>query len=217
MAKPRFIGINRGIIIPLLGIGILLLVLSRTVDIKSLLGFNNIRGVPKEVNQFLQLQDVKKLSEQGFTTYTGNNPPNIEGAYLSNDMTVTYDPGTVEGSYVVGDKMDPYTYTFSNQTANGTLGLHYISTNDQSEGTIDAFISGQNDCFTIYSDGQGQLGECKYVIPMLVSACVGKTGLTSFKEAILAKSKEGPTCESEVMPIGYFRTFEEKDGSVEKQ
>lgn len=217
MAKAKFKIFNKGIIISLFGIGILLLILSKTIDPGSLLGFNRIKGVPKEVNQFLELQDVKKLSAQGFTTYTGNNPANIEGSYLSNDMTVTYDPGTIEGAYVIGDKMDPYTYTFSNQTNSGTLGLHFISTDDQSQGTINAFISGDSNCFTIYSDGQGQLGECKYVIPMLISACSGENGFTSFKQALLAKSKQGPTCEEEVMPIGYFRTFEEEDGIVEKQ
>ncbi len=176
-----------------------------------------IKGVPKEVNQFLSNTDVNRFVEQGFTIYRGTSPPNIEGSYLLNNNTLVYDPQTWANTYPLGYVVSPYIYTFSEQKPDGSIKASFISeeADDRAEG-LGGFISGEGNCFTLFVGFKGNLQGCNYDSPKVFSACLVEGNLTNIQDSWYSKDKDKEGCDN-VMPIGYLRIYEEKDGSAERQ
>lgn len=208
---------KKTIILTVFALGILLLILGGSIKFNIFSG-NKIQGVPKEVNQFLNNQDVQKHIEQDFTIYRGDNPPNIEGSYLLNNLTLVYDPQTWKNTYPIGYVIAPYIYRFSNQTLEGKIDFSYSSNevDDKAEG-LQGFISGENNCFTVFINQQGEYIDCNYNQPKLFSACIVNNKLTQVQDSWFLKYKKGASCEEHVMPLGYLRIYEEKDGTGERQ
>jgi hypothetical protein len=176
-----------------------------------------IVGVPAGVNQFLDESDIAQIRAHGATIYTGTTPPNITGEYLLDSLTVLYDPGTWSGAYPVGHHINSYTYGFSNQKADGSINAHYnsVEIGDTANG-LGAFISGENNCFSVFINQTGDSNECHYSSPQIISACMAPDGLKNFTNSYLPKEKEGTGCD-DLAPLGYLRVAEENDGLAEKQ
>jgi hypothetical protein len=176
-----------------------------------------IAGVPHPVNQFLDESDIAKIRSHGVTIYTGTTPPDITGNYLLNSLSVLYDPGTWSGAYPVGYHIPSYVYGFSNQKADGSISAHYYSDEiDDTANGLGAFISGENNCFTVFINQVGDTNDCHYSSPQIISACMAPTGIKNFTNSYLPKEKDGSGCD-ELAPIGYLRIAEESDGLAEKQ
>jgi hypothetical protein len=176
-----------------------------------------IAGVPESVNKFLDESDLAKIRAQGATIYTGTTPPDISGEYMLNSLSVLYDPGTWSGAYPKGFHIPSYIYGFSNQKADGSIRAYYRS--DEIEDTADglgAFISGENNCFSVFINQVGDTNDCHYSSPQIISACMSPQGLKNFTNIYLPKEKDGSGCD-ELAPIGYLRIAEESDGLAEKQ
>lgn len=178
---------------------------------------NTIRGVPGEVNQFLNNFDINKHLEQGFTINKGSSPPKIEGSYSLNNLTLIYDPQTWEYTYPLGYVVAPYIYTFSEQKPDGSIKATFVSevADDRAEG-LGGFISGEGNCFTVFVDFKGNIQGCNYRSPKVFSACLAEGNLTNIQDSWYSKSKDENGCDN-VFPVGYLRIYEEKDGLAEGQ
>lgn len=170
-----------------------------------------IKDVPDPVNEFLNNFDIKRYEDAGMKVYRGNNPPNIEGSYKSNSLTVLFDSGNIADP---GDELYNYTYRFFDQKENGTISFAVKGeANDEGEG-VGAFISGDDKCFTVYVDTKGKAYQCNIRQAELFSACKTDHGLEQYKEGIVMKKREGTGCD-ELMSVGDLRINMEEDSLVE--
>jgi hypothetical protein len=170
-----------------------------------------IDDVPDDVNDFLDSSDIEKLKAAGMPIYTGDNPPNIEGSYLLNTLTIIYDEIGLEGMTVA-----QYTVTYFDQTENGGVKQNYEAPDvgDTANG-LGAFISGDGDCFTVFVDTTGMVSGCDYKLPAIHSACLTGSGMTDYFWGVLMKEKVGTGCDA-LIPVDAARVLEEIDGVAEE-
>lgn len=174
-----------------------------------------IKDVPNPVNEFLNKFDIEKYKKAGIKIYTGDNPPNIEGSYYLNSLVLFYDePWDKQGD--IGDGIVNYNYKFYDQKSDGTINSSYTAESAPSEAVgIGAFISGNDNCFTIFVDDKGKGYSCNTREARLISACKTDKGLEQIKDSFIMKEKQGSDCE-ELMPIGNLRIITEDDGLAER-
>lgn len=174
-----------------------------------------IKDVPNPVNEFLNKFDIEKYKKAGIKIYTGDNPPNIEGNYYLNSLVLFYEePWDKQGD--VGDGIVNYNYKFYDQKSDGTINSSYTAESLPSEAVgIGAFISGNDNCFTIFVDDKGKGYSCNTREARLISACKTDKGLEQIKDSFIMKEKQGSDCE-ELMPVGNLRIITEDDGLAER-
>lgn len=170
-----------------------------------------IKDVPDPVNEFLNKFDIEKYEKAGIKVYKGDNPPNIEGSYYFNSLVLFYDePWDEQGE--IGDGIVNYNYKFYDQKSDGTINSSYTAESAPSEAVgIGAFISGNENCFTIFVDDKGRGFSCNTREARLISACKTDKGLEQVKDSFIMKEKEGSDC-NELMPVGNLRIITEDDG-----
>ena len=173
---------------------------------------DRINGVPDEVNDFLDPEDLAKLEDAGMQIYPGDNPPNIEGSYLVDSQVIVYDEIGMEG-----DPVANYIQTYYDQKSDGSIKNSYeaIGIDDTATG-LGAFISGDKDCFSVYVRVDGSADGCNYASPIIYSGCLADEGIEGFSLGLIMKSKQGDNCDA-LMPEGAARIIKEQDGLAARQ
>ncbi|MBI5298904.1 MAG: hypothetical protein HY877_01200 [Deltaproteobacteria bacterium] len=191
--------------------------LAMSFTVNSATSVTPIPGVPKGVNKFLDQTDINRLVHKGFKVYTGNVPPTLNGTYLLDKMTVTYDSGGYDGAYPIGHQIETYTYSFSNQHPAGQIDLSYESpdANDKGVGK-GSYLSGADNCFTIYMEKKGEENGCHYQGAVVFSGCVVADGLKNVGGSYTMKNKEKTSACAEMMPVNAFRIYK-KDGGLARK
>ncbi len=173
-----------------------------------------IKNVPNPVNEFLGNNDVKEYEKVGMKIYTGNNPPNIEGLYKSDSLVIFYDT-PFKNSAPVGTEVSSYNHEFSDQKSDGTIKLLRKSTQGEDVGAgMGGFISGDNNCFSIFVDVKDRGDQCITSEATIYSACKTEEGLNNLQAGFIVKGNEGPGCNNTV-PVGHLRIISEDDGLTE--
>ena len=107
-------------------------------------------GSEKSLQEFFNPEIVEALKDLGFKIHKGNNPPNIEGSYLSTPVELK--ATTVEKDYSIGTKFRDYVSTFSNQNNEKSTvdfdGAH--PGNIQVDNGDGVFIAGEGSNFSVY-------------------------------------------------------------------
>lgn len=189
---------------------------SKTVDtaLINTTNSNLITEVPYEINTFLDQTDLDNLQSNGLKVNKGYNAPQINGSFLVDNWTVKYDK---QNSMKPGDAISTCTYTFSNQSSNGSVDYSYQCSDEKGKGEL-AYISGKDSCFTVYVNSKGTTANCEFSNPVIISGCLNDKGITQWQYSTLLKTKTaGTTCDSEVMPLGNIRLISIDDSEAEKQ
>jgi len=173
-----------------------------------------IEGVPEDVNDFLSDEDLKKLEEAGMTIYKGENPPPVDGNYQLDSLTIIYDQYGMEGTQLTG-----YSWNYYDQRDTGELTCDYASIGQEDVASgLAGYISGENNCFSVYINFTGNNGTCDYEMPMIQSGCLEETGIAKFVMGyIMTKTEETtPGGCSQTMAVGSVRITEENDQMADK-
>lgn len=168
-------------------------------------------GVPDAVDDFLPPADFAALEAIGLTIHRGEDPPFVEGLYLMDTLTVTFD----EVDAAVGTVVMPVTTGFTNQRPDGALDS--TQDDDISDATgSGAFLSGTGDCFSAYIDFRGfvESDDCHYSMPQILSGCLGDEGIEDLVIGYVMAETNG-ACNMTV-PRGHRRILEEDDGLAER-
>ncbi|MDP3973757.1 MAG: hypothetical protein Q8P92_02905 [Candidatus Daviesbacteria bacterium] len=174
----------------------------------------SIKDVPNPVNEFLNNNDIKEYEEVGMKIYTGNNPPNIEGLYKSDSLVIFYDK-PFEDAAPPGVEVTNYNHQFYDQESDGTIKLSRKSVEGDDEGVgMGGFISGDNNCFSIFVNVEDQFDQCNINEATIYSACKTEEGLEQLQVGFITKEKIGPGC-GETVPVGHLRIIVEDDGLTE--
>ncbi len=171
-----------------------------------------IEDVPDGVNELLTSEDVEALRAVGMQVYTGDTPPWIEGDYLLDTLTISYDD--VSGA-IGAPIIETYLGFHDQDNDDGTLdtSLHDAI----SDGTgLGGFVSGEGDCFTVWVrfDGHNFPDDCVYQMAQLFSGCVDDAGIEDLQFGYVLVDRSGP-CQDTV-PIDHRRVMDEVDGLAER-
>ncbi len=166
-------------------------------------------GIPDDVNDFFDQDDLDALEEVGLVIYEGDDPPTIEGSYYLNSIEIIYDDADMWLNIV------DYTYDFYDQSSDGEISMDYEApeANDVAEG-VGAFISGSKNCFSIFIDTTGVANGCHYKTPSVISGCLSSDGITEWRNAFIMREKSGDNCD-QLIPEGHRRIISETDDLAE--
>lgn len=164
---------------------------------------------PSPVGSILDKADMEKVEAAGMRIYKGDTPPNIEGSYRFDSLVVTYDSESkLDGREVNADQ-----YQYYGQR-DGAIKIIY---NDETvyDGISGpkGYISGKDQCFTIFLQTKKEPEECATVEIELASACKVDGGLGQVKRAAILKEK-GKACN--LISVGGLRIVSETDGIAEQ-
>lgn len=134
-------------------------------------------------------EQLESLVDIGATVHPGTEPPTIAGTYDLADGTVEYaeneeslelDPCT--SIWTVESTDEPHVYTTSLE--------NYGNCSGGSEGTA-SYISGSDDCFTLYSAGEGDRDGCEISSVAVISGCLTEDGISDFRNASILVEHDG--------------------------
>jgi len=166
--------------------------------------------VPDEVYEFLDVEDLMRLDDAGMPLYYGDDPPNIEGTFLLDSLLIVYDDSGWEGLPIL-----TYWITFADQAEDQRLTCSYEcpEAGDVGFGT-DGYISGQEDCFSVFIDVSGQTGGCEYRSLSAYSGCKRPEGIKGFHHGFMMLEKQGEDCDL-LVEVDSIRVVEETDDLAE--
>ena len=158
-------------------------------------------------------EELREQVEEFIQLYDGVTPPNVEGAYFMNPeilvkSTLSYDsPGKTFASEYMN-------FTNQNMEAN-TIDMTRVQ-----GGGIEwmkgsgAFISGYDNCFTIYFNMAGEVNNVPVTEAIVVSGVKTDGGIKNLSWAFILKEK-GNDPYGSVVPVGTIRSFIDSDGISE--
>jgi hypothetical protein len=171
-----------------------------------------IEDVPEDVNDFLTDEDLAKLEAAGMPIYKGDNPPPVDGNYDLNSLVIIYDEYGMEGY-----PLSEYSWRYYDQRDTGELTCDYASAGqtDVASG-LAGYISGENNCFSVFIEFTGNASGCDYEQPMIQSGCMDDAGIAQFVVGYIMKKKdESSAACQQLMDVGAVRITEESDGMAE--
>src|SRR3989344_3249406 len=167
-----------------------------------------IKDIPNPVNEFLNNNDIEEYENAGMKIYTGNNPPNVEGLYRSDSLVILYDK-PFEDAAPVGTKVSSYNHEFIDQKPDGTVKLLRKSPQGEDIAAgVGGFISGSNNCFSIFVNVKDQSNQCNINEATIYSACKGEEGLEQLQAGFIVKENKGSGC-GKTVPVGHLRIITE--------
>lgn len=149
---------------------------------------------PSEAREIISDDRLDEFTENGFTVHAGDSPPDLEGTYYFGDFEVLYSDSDIYPNF------DNYCHSIRTYTQ--VDGAEYASTyespNCEAEGEASGiYISGEDDCFTLYQESSGHRGNCETASESVLSACITSDGdLDDPHSGSYTTKMEGSDCES---------------------
>lgn len=165
-----------------------------------------IDDAPEGVNDIFSAEDLQALVDAGMELYLGENPPSLSGSFLADSLLIEYDDLGLEG-YLAA-----YVYAFSEQTDEGEITVAYESIDIDSNDGAAAFITGTEDCFSIFAvfSGFTPADNCTYERASVISGCLDEGNIADFMLGFTMTSLTGEC--TETLPVGHMRIVAESDG-----
>lgn len=169
------------------------------------------------INDVIDEETLEDLEDIGTEINEGIEPPNIEGKYLVDNMYLIYDSRYFPHYFDPGYNMKNYVYTFYEQTEDNKIKVKYHVLNDSNVkgGGEGAFISGEDNSFTIYLRTKSSLGGVMFDTLQIISGTVNRDGIDNFQLTLIIMGKIGADVENIEMedfpPIGTKRIIIAKD------
>jgi hypothetical protein len=170
-----------------------------------------MKGIPDEVGDYLDADDIARLEGEGFDINKGDNPPSVEGDFYLNSLQVIKDDFGAEGM-----EIENYTWSYDKQAGDSLEGSYEMDGGADSASGVRGNISGDGDCFTVYLNFTGNTNGCDYSMPFVQSGCLTEEGIEDFEIAYVMQSKSGSNCEL-LMPENSDRITSEMDGMGERK
>ncbi len=149
---------------------------------------------PEETFTMIFDEDIDRLIEVGAVIYEGDDPPSIAGVYDRAHRTVEFDdnPDNIgltmcRNIWTVEETGEEFRYSTSSE--------NYSNCSGGSEG-VASYISGEGNCFTLFSASEGERDGCEYSGVGLISGCITEDGIEEHQTAGLALERPGSACAS---------------------
>jgi hypothetical protein len=182
-------------------------------------------GLSQKIRNFVSDQTLNQLKQMGLVVHTGQNPPNLEGIYLSSPrilVTTVPKDASNPGAQFADQKIKIYAQ--NNQALTASLDFKEFSTQDgrllgQSLG-VGAFLAGTDASFTLFIESKGYLlsnnnkDTSRYTFLDVYSGIKTSNGIKDFNNALLMLDDHGDPYDR-LIAINTGRLF--KDELAENQ
>ncbi len=169
--------------------------------------------IPTAVQNVLSEEDILRLEALGLVIYRGRTPPQVEGRYLAN--TVTLVESSFEDPLSPGHRFAPATLVFRDQVGSD-LRVEFQQAGSQGEG-VGGFISGAGDGFSVYAILDGISNGIQNQTVQIYSGRLRDDGIEDLQIALYMVRKEGDADNRLLIPEATGRLVEEEDGLAERQ
>ena len=170
--------------------------------------------IPAGVFDFMNQDDIDALKDGGMPIYTGDSPPDIEGAYFLNTLTILFydaDP-SLEGMPLLNG-----TITYYDQTGAGTIGADDSAIYSGNVTVSQGFIAGAGNCYTVFMESVGEQMGCAFTAVGAHSGCVTTGGIGDFYWGGIMKEKGDSAGCNLLNPVDSVFVAYESDGLIELQ
>lgn len=171
--------------------------------------------LPENAEGIIDSQDIADMEAEGLTINDGQSPPDITGAYVTGSTEAVYD----DDENQIGNTFQDYRWEFEadDDTNEVEVSNESLESNLGSEG-MGAYIAGEGDCFTLFSELEGHDNNCSYIQIQLLSGCHSSAGIEDFEFGFIITEYLSPKedCEGVVVPPGHRRIIREMDGLAER-
>lgn len=172
---------------------------------------------PEGSRAFISDEQLAEIEDLGVPIHDGANPPDISGTFEWDSSVWTIAPRQqYEGREVCDGQR---TYTLEDD---GTVSSTMFYTNCDGEGSSSGiFISGTDNCFTLYSTGTGDFEGCTNTTVTVGSGCLTDEGIKDSLTAWYVSSYGDGPCQSLVdqgrmPPEGGIVVNAEEDGMMSR-
>ena len=162
---------------------------------------------PDEARAIVSDSQIRQFEEAGVDFFCGNDAPDISGVFERgrNDGFVEYH----DDERIVGERACGNTVTIEATDDPAIYSISYESSDcGSSSSAVDNYVSGQGDCFTVYSSSEGEFQGCETAGIGIFSGCLAEGGIENPRWAGMATKREGSSCQS---------LYEQKRTSLEGQ
>ena len=149
---------------------------------------------PEETLEFITDAQLDSLIDVGAVVYEGDAPPSLTGTYDRRDQRVLFEDNennigrdVCYSIWTLEATSDEYRYDSSWET--------YNDCDSSSEG-LAAYVSGQNNCFTLYTTTQSERDGCEFESIGIKSGCLVNGDIEDFMEASIALERPGSACQT---------------------
>lgn len=131
---------------------------------------------PDEAREIISGSQLKAFEEAGAKIYGGDSPPDISGTYYFGDYTILYtDSKNFPGPSISYWCHNLITYSQGDPSYQYNHVSHSPNCEISNEGTA-GFISGQDNCFTLYNLTERTREGCNITTIGIFSACLEDDG-----------------------------------------
>lgn len=176
------------------------------------LGEQTAVDLEQKFTEIIPKNILEDIQSRGFQIYKGNNPPNVEGAFLSQPHILISPYGSDD--FKAGHQWLDRTYTLYNQQGS-KINLD-ISATDTNETGYGFYIMGEGNKFTIFAEIQGVERGVKKRDVTLLSGEISIEGIRNLQAAYTLTWKEGDLNNTGLMPVGKSRISGDKDGLAKR-
>ena len=182
---------------------------------ENMILFKTPDGLTEDIHNIIPNDIYEKLIELGTEINGGNNPPNIEGAYLVSPLTlvksnVLFDPtpGTV---YWKNNGIMNLSFSEQNNT-NLTIKVDHSIGDDEIANGLGAFITGEGNKFSVFVEATGITGGYPTKSAEVHSGEITTNGIKNYQFTLIM-IEPAPT----TIGRGQGRLWKDGDGFSEKQ
>ena len=152
-------------------------------------------GLSRDINEIVPDTLLDKIKDLGMPVNTGDNPPNIEGAYAI--VPFVLDSTNIPGDWPVGTEFAEYYLRFSEQSnADLSVSIDYLNGPEVGNG-IGSFIVGDGTNFSVFARVTTTVGADSAYVLFLFSGSKHSDGLHDMYVALFMLDDLGD-------PSGYF-------------
>lgn len=173
----------------------------------GLVGCNPVTNEEVGIPQSVIPSSILKKFIKYMDIYKGDNPPAIDGEYVSSPHKLVYDSHSQKDEH---DNIQFGDYCFAfNRNSNSTLTFRAIEGGQTINGH-DLTVMGHDDYFTMYFIGEGTTNNIPFRKSYLISGRKTENGIADFYYAFIMLEK-GTDPDDELMDINDYRVI--KDGN----
>jgi hypothetical protein len=156
-------------------------------------------------------EQIEILEDLGMPLNSGDNPPDITGYYLTDDLDC------IEDTTALYQQNLYYYWNFYDQSG-VDVKLDYYNLSSDEATAQGAFIFGEGSDFSVYMETEGEYSGygVTYTTVNIYTGTLSDSGIEDFTMGFIMTSKTGDDYDYYLMPVDAARVYEEGDGLAEE-
>ncbi len=165
--------------------------------------------LPEGAEEMVSDEELDLLEDAGFEIHYGQAPPWLPYAWEFDSLVIEHNDYTPSDE---SRSVPVHIFDFHETDDDDALSID-IYPEDEPSRQVSGYISGGDDCFTVYTEAEGTKGDCNYEGIEVFSGCshglAGLDGIDEFQWGLLISESDG-TCEEITLEPDDVRIIENR-------